>query len=127
MASKNQLLELDSDEVLLDRKAKRRLKLREQKLQQQQQQQSEPPPEPPPDDTMSRVALLCQELRWREASLLCQKAIKKAYADGKEELAMGLEMAYQKVERSLRRQMTAAFIVSAKEMLKKEYLLDVGQ
>jgi hypothetical protein len=40
---------------------------------------------------------------------------------------MGLEMAYQKVERSLRRQMTAAFIVSAKEMLKKEYLLDVGQ
>jgi hypothetical protein len=34
-------------------------------------------------------------------------------------------MAAHKVECSLRRQMAAAFIVKAQEMLKKEYLLDV--
>jgi hypothetical protein len=79
------------------------------------------------DDTMSRVALLCQEFCWRDAVLLCRKAHAQASADGKEDLAMSLSMALDKIERSLRRQMAASFIAAAEDMLQKEYLLDVGQ
>ena len=79
------------------------------------------------DDTMSRVALLCQEMCWREAVLLCRKAVAQATADGKEDMAVSLSMALQKIERSLRRQMAASFLNAAKDMLQKEYLLDVGQ
>ncbi|NLE53789.1 MAG: hypothetical protein GX617_02525 [Lentisphaerae bacterium] len=79
------------------------------------------------DDTMSRVALLCQEMCWRDAVLLCRKAHAQAMADGKEDTAMSLSMALQKIERSLRRQMAASYIAAAKDMLQKEYLLDVGQ
>ena len=48
-------------------------------------------------------------------------------ADGKEDMAVSLSMALQKIDRSLRRQMAASFIAAAKDMLQKEYLLDVGQ
>ncbi|HPY89520.1 MAG TPA: hypothetical protein PLT23_02260 [Lentisphaeria bacterium] len=79
------------------------------------------------DDTMSRVVEFCQELRWREAVLLCRTAQAKAEEEGREELAFSLSLALPKLEWSLRRQIAAAFIHEAKAMLKKEYLLDVGQ
>ncbi len=79
------------------------------------------------DDTMSRVVELCQELRWREAVLLCRTAQVKAAEDGREDLAFSLSLALPKLEWSLRRQIAASFIQEAKAMLKKEYLLDVGQ
>ncbi len=80
---------------------------------------------PQPEDAMSRCALLCQEQRWREASLLCYRMSKKAEEDGKAELAASLGGALKKIEYSLRRQMAAAVIVAARDYLNKEYLLDV--
>ena len=85
------------------------------------------PAAPPTDDTMSRCALLCQEQRWREAALLCRSMSQKALDEGKPELAAGLQGALRKIEYSLRRQMAAAFIVTVREWLNKEYLLDVGE
>jgi hypothetical protein len=82
---------------------------------------------PPADDTMSRCALLCQEQRWREAALLCRTASQKALAEGKPELAAGLQGALRKIEYSLRRQMAAAFVATVRDWLNKEYLLDVGE
>jgi len=82
---------------------------------------------PPPDDTMSRCALLCQEQRWREATLLCRSMSQKALDEGKPELAASLQGALRKIEYSLRRQMAAAFVVSVRDWLNKEYLLDVGE
>lgn len=79
------------------------------------------------DDIMSRVVELCQELRWRDAVLLCRKAQAKAAEENREELAFSLSLALPKLEWSLRRQIAAVFIQEAKAMLKKEYLLDVGQ
>ena len=82
---------------------------------------------PPADDSMSRCALLCQEQRWREASLLFRTMSQKALDEGKPELAAGLQGALRKIEYSLRRQMAAAFIVAVRDCLSKEYLLDVGE
>jgi hypothetical protein len=82
---------------------------------------------PPPDDTMSRCALLCQEQRWREAAILCRTAVQKALVEGKPELAAGIQGALCKIECSLRRQMAAAFVVTVRDWLNKEYLLDVGE
>ncbi len=82
---------------------------------------------PQPDDAMSRCALLCQEQRWREAALLCRNMSQKALDEGKPELAAGLQGALRKIEYSLRRQMAAAFVVTIRDWLKKEYLLDVGE
>lgn len=82
---------------------------------------------PQSDDTMSRCALLCQEQRWREAALLCRNMSQKALDEGKPELAAGLQGALRKIEYSLRRQMAAAFVVTIRDWLKKEYLLDVGE
>lgn len=136
MARMNHIVE-EIDDSLLDRKAKRRLaKTRaQQQLQQQQQQQqqkqqqqaSKPKAEEsgPGDDIMSRVALLCQEQDWRAALSLCLQGIAQAESEGRSDAALGLRMASQKIECSLRRQMAAAFIVSAKKLLNKEYLLDV--
>ncbi|NMA21374.1 MAG: hypothetical protein GX927_12420 [Lentisphaerae bacterium] len=121
MARKNHIPEDDGEDAVIDKKSKRRLaKSREQ----QQRTQNQPEPAPH-DDTMSRVALFCQEQRWREALALCLKAIAKAREEGRADAVAGLSMAAHKVECSLRRQMAAAFIVKAQEMLKKEYLLDV--
>ena len=80
---------------------------------------------PQPEDAMSRCAILCQEQRWREASLLCRRMSRKAEEDGKTELASSLEGALRKIEYSLRRQMAAAAIIAVREFLSKEYLLDV--
>ncbi len=80
-----------------------------------------------PEDAMSRCVGLCQEQRWREATLLCHRVKVKAKRDGKSGLADTLMAASQKIEYSLRRQMAAALVVAAKELLKKEYLLDVGE
>ena len=79
------------------------------------------------DDTMSRVALLCQESRWREAVELCRTSLEKAIAEDKEDLQMTLEMALPKLEYSLRRQMAAALVKQSGIMLQKEYHLDVGE
>lgn len=122
MAKKNNNFDEDfEDEALLGKKAKR--KLAKSKEQQQRTQAAAPPH----DDTMSRVALLCQEQHWREAYLTCLEALQTARAEGNEDAAFGLQMASQKLESSLRRQMAAAFISASKQLLKKEYLLDVGQ
>lgn len=121
MARKNHILEDDDEDTVIDKKSKRRL-AKSRELQQRTQNQSEPSPH---DDTMSQVALFCQEQRWREALALCLKAIAKAQEEGREDAVAGLSMASHKIECSLRRQMAAAFVVKAQEMLKKEYLLDV--
>ncbi len=121
MARKNHILVEDGEETVIDKKSKRRLaKSREQ----QQRSQNQPEPSPQ-DDTMSLVALFCQEQRWREALALCLNAISKAQEEKRVDAASGLSMASHKIECSLRRQMAVAFIVKAQEMLKKEYLLDV--
>jgi hypothetical protein len=103
------------DETAADKKAKRKAKA------------SKAPVNSGDDDAMSRVVELCQECRWREAVLLCRTAQAKAEDDGREDLAFSLGLALPKLEWSLRRQIAAAFVHEAKAMLKKEYLLDVGQ
>jgi len=82
---------------------------------------------PQPDDAMSRCALLCQEQRWREAAQLCRSMSQKALDEGRPEVAASLQGALRKIEYSLRRQMAAAFIVTVRDWLNKEYLLDVGE
>ena len=79
------------------------------------------------DDTMSQIARLCQENNWREAVLTCRAAIRECQEAGREDMPMLLSGALEKLEMSLRRQMAAAFIVNARELLNKEYLLDVGE
>ncbi len=81
----------------------------------------------PSDDTMSQVVVLCQEQRWREAALLCRRARERAKKDGRGPLAKALQGALGKIEYSLRRQMAAALVLKARHLLKKEYLLDVGE
>jgi len=79
------------------------------------------------EDSMSQGVALCQEQRWREAVLLFRKVRNKAVRSGNTELAGTLKTALLKVEFSLRRQMGATLIKGARELLAKEYLLDVGQ
>jgi len=81
---------------------------------------------PEPDDTMSQCVALCQQQQWREAVLLCRKMGEKARREGKKDLAETLKNASHKIEFSLRRQMAAALLSGAAELLKREYLLDVG-
>lgn len=80
-----------------------------------------------PEDTMSQVALLCQEQKWREAARLIRVTCEKARKGGKGDLVAGLEMALKKIEYSLRRQMAAAVTKRTQEFVRKEYLLDVGK
>ena len=68
------------------------------------------------DDTMSRVALLCQENRWREAVLLCKQSLAEAEEKGESDLVLPLQMALPKLEYSLRRQMVAALVNGMKNM-----------
>ena len=82
---------------------------------------------PPTTDPMTQCVTLCQEQRWREALLLCRRICAKAEKEGNDDLYTSLSGAQNKIEYSLRRQMAAALIESAKEMLAKEYLLDVGE
>jgi hypothetical protein len=70
--------------------------------------------------------MLCQENRWREALLLCRRIMADT-APENEDLRAGLGAASNKIEYSLRRQKAAALLIAAKQMLSKEYLLDVGE
>lgn len=115
----------DDEYEVISKKSKRRMAKAASRAQQQQQQQQSVIEEG--DDTMSRVALLCQEERWREAVSLCHEALAKARAEGREDLEMTIEMALPKLEYSWRRQRAAVLISSSIAMLKKEYLLDVGE
>jgi len=131
MAKKKNTIDFDDDDLILDRKAKRKLARsikKEKKEKQTQQGTSEKKPEEPaiPTDIMSRVALLCQNMQWREALLLCRSGLDKAKEDQNEDAEFGLSMAMQKIDHSLRRQMVTALIVASKDMLNKEYLLNVG-
>lgn len=114
----------DDEYEVISKKSKRRMAKAASRAQQQQQQQSVIEEG---DDTMSRVALLCQEERWREAVSLCHEALAKARAEGREDLEMTIELALPKLEYSWRRQRAAVLISSSKAMLQKEYLLDVGE
>ena len=132
MAKKNRIYDFEEeDDVVIDKKTKRRLERAKNRESQQRKQEEEETPQQPEEesgpDIMSQIALLCQENRWREAVLLGRGALKEAEAEGKEEVAFSLSMALEKIEMSLRRQMASAFMSKAKEMLKKEYLLDVGE
>lgn len=111
----------DESDLVVDKKSKRKMAKAAVKAAQQQVAMEEG------DDTMSRVALLCQEKRWREAVVLCRTSYEKAITEGKEDLAMTLEMALPKLEYSLRRQQAASLINNSKLMLQKEYRLDVGK
>lgn len=84
-------------------------------------------PQSAPDDTMSQCVALCQNQQWREAVLLCRKMGDKARREGKKDLAETLKNASHKIEFSLRRQMAAALMSDAAELLKREYLLDAGK
>ena len=71
------------------------------------------------DDIMSRVVELCQELRWRDAVLLCRKAQAKAAEENREELAFSLSLALPKLEWSLRRQIAAGVHSRSKSHVEK--------
>jgi len=133
MAKKNRIVDYDDDAVL-DKKAKRRREKereREMQLQQQRQeeisQQREAEPVDAGSEAMSKIALLAQEGRWREAVVFGRRTLEQAQQDGNEDSFLTLQVILPKFEMSLRRQMAAAFLDKAKEMLKKEYLLDVGE
>lgn len=84
-------------------------------------------PEPVVDDPMNQCVRLCQEQRWREALLLCRRVRSEAEKTGKSDLYVSLAGAQNKIEYSLRRQMATALVEGAKDLLAKEYLLDVGE
>ena len=131
MAKKNRIYDYDDeDDVVIDKKTKRRIERAKNRENQQHRQEDEVVEEPEEDtgaDIMSQIAVLCQNNRWREAVLLGRTSLAEAKAEGKEEVSLPLSMALVKIEMSLRRQMASAFMSKAKEMLKKEYLLDVGE
>ena len=133
--SKNLYFE-DDDVIVIDKKTKRRLE--RQRAREEQRQAAaeaekaaevveEAPQEDSADDAMSQIARFCQENNWREAVLTCRKAIRECEEGGREDMQVLFIGALEKLEMSLRRQMASAFIVNAKELLKKEYLLDVGE
>ena len=101
------------DDIVIDKKLKRKLARQAAREEQQQQQHSVQPEQ---DDTMSRVALLCQENRWREAVLLCKQSLAEAEEKGESDLVLPLQMALPKLEYSLRRQMVAALVNGMKNM-----------
>ena len=101
------------DDIVIDKKLKRKLARQAAKEEQQQQQQSVGPVQ---DDTMSRVALLCQENRWREAVQLCRQSLEEAEEKEDVDLVFTLKMALPKLEYSLRRQMVAALVNGMKNM-----------
>ena len=76
---------------------------------------------------MSRCVALCQELRWREATLLLRQMRARAERTGKAEVVQTLTGPSLKIEYSLRRQMAAGLADAARRLLNKEYLLDVGE
>ena len=134
MAKKNRIDYVDDDDAVLDKKAKRRReKEREREIQllkqrqEEMQQQREAEPVDAESEAMNRIALLAQEGCWREAVVFGRRTLEKAQENGQEDAFLTLQVILPKFEMSLRRQMAAAFLDKAKEMLKKEYLLDVGE
>ena len=81
----------------------------------------------PAEESMSQCVELCQQRKWREALIICRHLQEKAREKNDNETLEGLENARLKIEYSLRRQMTAALVASGREMLKKEFLLDVAE
>ena len=133
--SKNLYFE-DDDVIVIDKKTKRRLERQRAREEQRQaaveaekvvEAEEASPQEDVADDAMSQIARLCQENNWREAVLTCRGAMAECRETGREDMLMLLTGALEKLEMSLRRQMASAFIVNAKKMLNKEYLLDVGE
>jgi len=78
-------------------------------------------------DPMSRCAMCCQEGRWREAVLICNRITSGAETIDSKKTLQRLQGPFAKIEYSLRRQMAAALIQSARDLLAKEFLLDVGK
>jgi len=79
------------------------------------------------NDPMTECVALCQQQRWREAVLLCRHMAEKARKSGNKQVYTSLATASVKLEYSLRRQMAASLIVAAKQLLAKEFLLDVSE
>ena len=131
MAKKNRFYDYDDDEELvLDKKTKRRLeraKSRNNVQQPPQEEEEEAVPSDPSSEALSRIAVLCQENRWREAVLFCRETLATAEADGNDDVAVTMSMALGKLEMSLRRQIAAAVLSKAQDLLTKEYGLNVGQ
>ena len=132
--SENEIVEYRKrlSQEVIDKKTKRRLERAKNRENQQQRalEEEKAPQAEEANDVMSRIAVLCQENRWREAVLTARQALAEA-ENGEEnensEFVLPLTMAVSKLEMSLKRQMAAAFLNKAEEMLKKEYLLDVGE
>lgn len=103
----------EDEELLLDRKAKRK---RERELERQRQEE-EQEPQTPADDTMVRMVAACQANQWREAAVICLNAMERFQQEGHPEQAEGIAAAFQKIDRSLRRQMIAAFIKESAKLL----------
>lgn len=80
-----------------------------------------------PVDAMSKCIAFCQEQKWREALLLSRQSAAAAEKGEAADGFSGLGPAETKIEYSLRRQMAGSLIIAAKQMLAKEYLLDVGE
>ena len=78
-------------------------------------------------DLLSQCVMLCQTQRWREAALLCRRVQNRAASDGNDDLVQSLAGARTKIDFSLRRQMTAAAVHAVRQLLAKEFLLDVGE
>ncbi len=134
MAKKNRIYDFDDEDdiVVIDKKTKRRMERAKNRESQQQRpvEEESAPPQEEGTDVMSKIAALCQENRWREAVLTGRQALAEAEnSDGDEnsDFVLPLTMAVSKLEMSLKRQMAAAFLNKAEEMLKKEYLLNVGE
>ncbi len=108
----------EDDDLLLDRKAKRK---RERELERQRQaEEAKQEANPAENDPMTEIVRLCNDFRWREADVLCLNTIAEYLAEDKAEAAAAIQQAQKKIDRSLRRQMIAAFISEAQKMLNKE-------
>jgi hypothetical protein len=79
------------------------------------------------NDPMTACVELCQQQRWREALIVCKTACAKAGKKGDNEMAAGLTAASAKIEKAVRREIAMSVLVAARELLAKEYLLDVGE
>ena len=120
----------EDEDLVLDKKTKRRLEraAREREAQMQREEErvvQENPEEAAQNDLMGQIVALCKECRWREALLLGREAVRTAEEAGNPEMAMGLSGALEKIEKSMRRQMLAGLLEKSQELLKKEFFPDV--
>ncbi len=106
----------EDDELLLDRKAKRKRE-RELERERQRQEAAEQAPARPLDEAVAKIVAACQENQWRQASVLCLQAMEKFRQEGQEDDAASIAAIYPKIDRSLRRQMIAAFIRESEALL----------